>query len=424
MSAALPRVEDGNDILVIGGGIAGVTSALEAAEAGFSVLLIEKSASLGGRALQWNLYFPKLCPPSCGFEINFKRIKTNPRIKVLTLAQLENLKGTPGAYEATVRVSPRFVTEACTACGECAKVCPVEKSDEFNAGLSKLKAAYLPHAAAFPAEYVIDRTLCPDGCKACADACHYGAIDFGQQPKRQTFHVSSVVAATGWAPYDAAKITNLGFGKFSNVVTNVVLERLAAPNGPTRGRILRPSDGKEPKTIAFVQCAGSRDENHLPYCSAVCCTASLKQATYLRTLYPEAQITVFYIDLRTPGDLQEFCFKAAADEHMELVKGKVGKVEEDAATKDLLVTAEAVLTGQKKTRRFDLVVLATGMVPETAKLPHVFSRDEFGFLASSTAGLYGAGCVKRPEDASASARDATGAALKALQCTVRSAHHG
>lgn len=424
MSTALTGIEDGNDILVIGGGITGVTAALEAAEAGSSVLLIEKSAALGGRALQWNLYFPKLCPPSCGFEINFTRIKNNPRIKVLTLAHLETLTGSPGAYEATVRVSPRFVTDACTLCGDCAKACPADKQDEFNFDLSRLKAAYLPHASAFPAEYVIDRSLCPDGCKACADACRYGAIDLGQQPKRQTFHVSSVVAATGWVPYDAAKIPNLGFGRCANVVTNVVLERLAAPNGPTRGKILRPSDGKEPQSIAFVQCAGSRDENHLPYCSAVCCTASLKQATYLRTLYPEAQITVFYIDLRTSGELQEFCFKAAADERMELVKGKVGKVEEDAATKDVLVTAQAVLTGQKATRRFDLVVLATGMVPETTGLPKVFPRDEFGFLANGTPGLYGAGCVKRPEDASASARDATGAALKALQCTVRSAHHG
>lgn len=423
MNAVVSKLGERSDILVIGGGIAGVTAAIEAAEGGRSVVLIEKSPSLGGRALRMNLYFPKLCPPSCGFEINFKRIKNNPRIKILTLAQLESLAGLPGSYEATVRISPRFVTEACTLCGACTEACPVEKSDDFNSGLSKIKAAYLPHTAAFPAQYVIDRDRCADGCKACADVCRYGAVDLGQQVERQTFRVASVVAATGWAPYDAARVTNLGYGKCANVVTNVILERLAAPNGPTKGKILRPSDGKPPETIAFVQCAGSRDENHLPYCSAVCCSASLKQVSYLRSLYPEAQIAVFYIDLRTPGDLQNFYFKVAADSRLELIKGKVGKVEEDPETQDLLVTAEAVLSGTKATRRFGLVVLATGIVPETAELPLAFARDEFGFLANGTPGLYAAGCVKRPEDVSASVRDATGAALKALQCAVRSAHH-
>ena len=153
---------------------------------------------------------------------------------------------------------------------------------------------------------MIDRAACPEGCKACKEACVYGAIDLEQKPERKTFRVAAVVAATGWAPYDATKIDNLGFGKYPNVVTNVIMERLAAADGPTGGRVVRPSDGKEPQTVAFVQCAGSRDENHLPYCSAVCCAASIKQATYIRALYPQAEITIFYIDVRTPGRLEEF----------------------------------------------------------------------------------------------------------------------
>lgn len=424
MTIVPSRFSEDKKILVIGGGVAGVTAAIEAAEVGCAVILIERSPALGGQALRFNLYFPKLCPPGCGLEINLKRIKNNPRITVLTLAELEDLSGSPGDYEATVRMLPRFVTEACTICGDCVPVCPSERPDEFNYGLAKTKAVYFPHKMAFPAQYVIERAACPEGCSACVEACRYGAIDLAQQVARKKFRVTSVIAATGWKPYDAHKLTHLGFGAFPNVVTNVLLERMAAPNGPTGGKILRPSDSAPPKTIAFVQCAGSRDENHLPYCSAVCCSASLKQTTYLRSLYPQAQITLFYIDLRTPGQLQEFFDKVAADDKLTLIKGKVGKIEEDAATHDLWVTAEEVMVGKKAARRFDLVVLATGMTPKTAGLPQGFKTDEFGFLTNSAPGLYAAGCVKRPEEVSASMRDATGAALKALQCSVRSAHHG
>ncbi len=419
-------IENAKPILVIGGGIAGLTTAIEAAEAGCSVILIEKSPFLGGRVIRSYQYFPKLCPPSCGLEINFKRIKNNSRITALTLAELEKLIGTPGDFEATVKVHPRHVKESCTLCDACAKACPIDRPDEFNYGLSRTKAAYLPHGMAYPALYVIDRSACKEGCKACADACTYGAVDLNQQVERKTFQVAAVVAATGWAPYDAAKIDNLGFGKHSNVVTNVLLERLAAPDGPTGGKILRPSDGMEPPSVAFVQCAGSRDENHLPYCSAVCCAASLKQATYIRALYPNAKITIFYIDIRTAGRLEDFYVRVTADEKIELVKGKVSKVEEEPGTGDLFVTAEDVLSAKKTARKFSLVVLATGIVPQTKGLPAGFDLDEFRFISngSGKAGLYGAGCVRRPEEVSATVQDATGAALKALQCVARSARHG
>jgi quinone-modifying oxidoreductase subunit QmoA len=420
------RYEDGKPILVIGGGIAGLTAALEAAEAGCKVILVERAPYLGGRVGRMHQYFPKLCPPACGLEINFRRLRENPRVSLLTLAEVEEIHGSPGDYEATVRISPRFVTEACTLCGACANACPAERPDEFNYGLSKTKAAYLPYGTALPACYVIDRAACREGCEACQEACVYGAIDLEQKAERKTFRVAAVVAATGWAPYDVTKVANLGFGKFANVVTNFIMERLAAADGPSGGRILRPSDGKEPETIAFVQCAGSRDENHLPYCSAVCCAASLKQAAYVRTLYPQAAVTIFYIDVRTPGRLEEFYASVAADEKITVAKGKVAKVEEEPGTADLLVTAEDVLSGKKRTRKFDLVVLAAGIVPQTDKLPAGFSLDEFKFLSVSDgkAGLCGAGCARRPEDVSASVQDATGAALKALQCVARSFQNG
>jgi quinone-modifying oxidoreductase subunit QmoA len=415
---------NGKSILVIGGGIAGLTAAVEAAEAGCEVFLVEKSAYLGGRVARFNQYFPKLCPPTCGLEINFKRIKNNRHITIFTLAELESLSGEPGDYLAVINVAPRYVTDACTLCGKCTPVCPAEVADEFNCNLSKTKAVHLPHPMAFPAKYVIERRACPESCHACVDACSYQAIDLAQKAEKRTLHIASVVVATGWAPYDAAKIDNLGFGKCANVITNVMIERLAASTGPTRGKILRPSDGKEPRSVAFVQCAGSRDHNHLPYCSAVCCSASLKHATYIRNRYPEAKITIFYIDIRTPGNLQDFFNKVTADGTIELIKGKVGKVEEDPASKNLLVTAEDVLNGQKITRSYDLVVLATGIVPQTGGLPAELDLDEFGFIHNGETGVYGTGCVKRPAEVSASIRDATGAALKALQTTVGATQHG
>jgi quinone-modifying oxidoreductase, subunit QmoA len=281
----------------------------------------------------------------------------------------------------------------------------------------------LPHRTAYPAQYVVDRAACDADCHACVDACKYQAIDLQQQPSKKTLRVASVVLATGWAPYDATKIDNLGFGRYPNVVTNVIFERLAAADGPTKGQILRPSDGKEPRAVAFVQCAGSRDRNHLPYCSGVCCTASLKQATYIRSRYPEAKITMFYIDLRTNGHLEEFAAKVIAANGIELIKGKVGKVQEHPASRDLLLTAEDVLGGRKIMREYDLVVLATGMVPQTAGVPTGVSVDEFGFAVNGKPGVYAAGCAKWPAEVSASIRDATGAALKALQVTVGATQH-
>ena len=412
-------------LLVIGGGIAGLTAAIEAAEAGCDVILVEKEHHLGGRVARMKEYFPKLCPPACGLEINFRRLKQNPRVTVLTGAQVESLAGAPGDYTATVAVAPRHVTEACTLCGECVKVCPAERPDEFNYGLSTTKAVYLPTATAYPARYAIERSACPAGCDACAKACAYGAVDLNQQPRKETFRVAAVIAATGWAPYDAKRIDNLGFGVVPNVVTNVMFERMAAPTGPTGGKILRPSDGKEPRSVAFVQCAGSRDENHLPYCSAVCCAASLKQTTYVRAALPEAKVTVYYIDIRTSGRLEDFYARVSEDPMLSLVKGKVAKVEADKASGGVVLEVEDVMGGRKLRETVDLLVLATGIVPQTKGLPGA-ALDEFGFVATppGKTGFYGAGCAHRPEEVSATVQDATGAALKGLQCVVRSGHHG
>ncbi len=410
-------------ILVVGGGISGLTATLEAAEVGYEVFLVEQNPYLGGRVAQLKHYFPKLCPPTCGLEINFRRIKDNPRIQFFTMAEVQSISGGPGNYDVTIKVNPRYVNEKCTCCGECEKACMAKIPNAFNFDMDSTKGAYLPHEMAFPMRYVISpKILGTDDAKRCVEACQYDAIDLEMQPETINLKVGAVIFATGWKPYDASKIDNLGF-EYQNVITNMMMERLAAPNGPTRGKVLRPSDNKKISRIAFVQCAGSRDENHLPYCSYICCMASLKQATYVREQYPEAQIYVFYIDIRAPGQRYEkFYKKIKEDENIFLIKGKVAEVQEDVNTKDITVVAENAVTGEKVQETVDMAVLATGMVPTTAdiKLPGGVKYDPDGFVVSDldNGGMFATGCAAKPLDVTSSNQHATGVALKAIQTLV------
>jgi len=412
-------------IMVVGGGISGLTTALEAAEVGYEVFLVEKNPYLGGRVAQLNQYFPKLCPPTCGLEINFRRIKDNPRIKVLTMAEVEKVDGTPGNYTVAVKVKPRYVNENCTCCGACTDACQTEIASEFDFGMKQIKGAYLPFAMAFPARFVIDPRIVgtEDGKRAKA-ACTYDAVDLEMQPKTLNLNVGAIVWATGWVPYDAKKMDNLGFGKHKNIITNMMMERLAAPNGPTLGKITRPSDGKAPASIAFVQCAGSRDENYLPYCSYICCMASLKQATYVRAQHPEAKIFIFYIDLRAPGyRYEKFYENIKKDPNVFFIKGKVAEVSEDKATGNITVVAENAVTGEKIQQAVEMVVLATGMQPTAAvnKLPGAVKTTPDGFILNdyTAGGMFAAGCANKPADVVSSNQNATGMALKAIQTLVR-----
>jgi quinone-modifying oxidoreductase subunit QmoA len=411
--------------MVVGGGISGLTTALEAAEVGYEVFLVEKNPYLGGRVAQLNQYFPKLCPPTCGLEINFRRIKDNPRVKVLTMAEVEKIEGGPGNYTVAVKITPRYVNENCTCCGACAEACQTEIDSEYDFGMKKIKAAYLPFNMAFPARYVIDPKIVgvEDGQRA-REACKYDAVDLQMQPKTLSLSVGAIVWATGWTPYDAKKMDNLGFGTHKNIITNMMMERLAAPNGPTCGQIMRPSDAKAPASIAFVQCAGSRDENYLPYCSYICCMASLKQATYVRAQHPEAKIYIFYIDLRAPGyRYEKFYETIKKDPNVFFIKGKVAEVSEDKATGNITVVAENAVTGEKIQQAVEMVVLATGMQPTAAvnKLPGAVKTTPDGFILNDYAagGMFAAGCANKPADVVSSNQNATGMALKAIQTLVR-----
>lgn len=400
-------------ILVVGGGISGITTAVEAAETGYDVVLIEKNPSLGGRVAQLSKYFPKLCPPYCGLEINLRRIKQNPKIKVYTLATVEGVSGEAGAYDVKVNVNPRYVNDNCTVCGKCGEACSALIPNEFNFGMDNTKGAYLPHELAFPQKFVLDSSIIgTDDAQKCKDACKYNAIDLDMEAETVDLNVGSIVYATGWNPFDASKIENLDFAGQENVITNMMMERLASPNGPTGGKVQRPSDGKDVKSIAFVQCAGSRDENYLEYCSAICCLASMKQATYVREQNPDSKVYIFYIDIRAPGKYEVFYQELQEDENVSFIKGKVAQINETPSG-DLEVVAEDAISGKKVRVMVDMAVLATGMVPSTEGL-QMIDLDEAGF-AIPKPGIYSTGVSKKPMDVASAVQDATGAAIKAIQ---------
>jgi quinone-modifying oxidoreductase subunit QmoA len=407
-------------VLVVGGGISGMTAALEAAECGIDVILVERTATLGGRTALLYRYFPKMCHPTCGLEINLRRLKNNRNIRVITQAEVTGVAGERGNYSVTLKVSPRYVNGKCTACGDCAKAVEAEIPNPYEYRLGRTRAAYLPHPMAYPQRYVLDPSIIgtKDADKAQA-ACRVGAIDLTMQPETLTLNVGALVWATGWKPYDAAKIQPYGYGRFANVVTSVEFERLADPRGPTSGRLLRPSDGKEAKNIAFIQCAGSRDENHLRHCSRICCMATLKQTRYVREAYgDDAKSTVYYIDIRAIDRLEDFYAKVRQDATVRFVKSKVARIALNEENGGLILHGVDTEGYHRYAEAHDLVVLAVGMEPESNSiaLPRDVVTDSSGFIeGSNDHGQVGAGAAASPLDVNRAVQSATAAALRAIQ---------
>jgi len=400
----------GRKLLVVGGGIAGISAAVEAAEAGCDVVLVEREPQLGGRVAQMYQYFPKLCPPVCGLEINLRRIRTSPRIVVHTLTEVQSVTGGPGHYRVSLRQNPRFIAEHCSACGTCAAVCPVDRTSSFDMGLGKTKAALLSYPGAWPTRYVIDGGACSGAsCAKCVAACPSQAIDLSMQPRSMDVDVAAVIWTTGWRPYDPSRLSDLGFGAHPDIITNMMMERLASPSGPTGGRVQCPSDGRAPASVAFVQCAGSRDDAHLPYCSGLCCMASMKHARYVRAQHPEMEISIYYIDRRASGRQEAFLTETERDPRIHFVPGKVSKVSVENGKPVLDVEDSG--QGRRLRQTVDLVVLASGMVPSETTVN--LSRDRYGFL-NTVPGHFAAGCAREPMDVAAAVRDANSAVLRAL----------
>ena len=411
-------------ILVVGGGISGMTAALEAAECGKQVILVEKNPSIGGRVSQLYKYFPKLCHPKCGLEINLRRIKANGNLRVMAMTEVASIEGDAGNYSVTLKTRPRYVNENCTSCGECGKAVEAEFDDEYNYGLGKRKGAYVPFNQAYPERYVLDPAIIgsEDADKAKA-ACKYDAIDLDMTDSESTITVGAIIWATGWKPYDAGKIQPYGYDRYQNVITSVEFERMLDPHGPTGGKILRPSDDKEAKDVAFIQCAGSRDQNHLKHCSRICCMASLKQTTYLREQYgDDAKGTVYYIDIRAIDRIDDFYQNVQNDSNITFTKSKVASITEDKDGNPVLhgVDTEGY---QRYSNPHDLCVLAVGMEPSVAKdaFPIDVTINDSGFIEANEAngGIFAAGCSSDALDVNRAVQSATASALRAIQVVNR-----
>jgi quinone-modifying oxidoreductase subunit QmoA len=412
-------------ILVVGGGISGMTAAIEAAECGKQVILVEKNPSIGGRVSQLYKYFPKLCMPSCGLEINLRRLKANRNLRLLTMTEVSAVSGDAGNYSVTLKTTPRFINENCTACGECEKAVETTFDSEYDYGMKQRKGAYLPFNMAYPQRYVIDPRMIgtPDADKAKA-ACKYDAVDLDMQEQETTLTVGAIIWATGWRPYDADKIQPYGHDRIDNVVSSVEFERMLDPFGPTGGKIVRPSDGKEAKNVAFIQCAGSRDRNHLKHCSRICCMATLKQTTYLREKFADDfKASVYYIDIRAIDRIDDFYRKVKEDPNVTFVKSKVASITLDKASGDPILHGVDTEGYHRYSNPHDLVVLAVGMEPSVPKnaFPMDIVINDEGFIEADKAngGIFAAGCSSDALDVNRAVQSATASALRAIQVVNR-----
>jgi quinone-modifying oxidoreductase subunit QmoA len=412
-------------ILVVGAGISGITAALEAAETGKDVILVEERPFIGGRITQLYKYFPKLCFPTCGLEINQRRIKTNRNITVLTLAQVGQVRGTEGDYSVSIKLSPRYINDNCTACGACAEVVEAEFDNEFNYNMDKRKGAYRPYNMAYPQRYVLDpRIIGTEDAERAKAACKYGAVDLEMQEETVELKVGAIIWATGWQPYNADNIQPYGHERYANVISSVEFERMLDPFGPTGGKVRRPSDGKEAKNIAFIQCAGSRDRNHLRHCSRICCMATLKQSTYVREQYgDDGDVTIYYIDIRAIDRFEDFYKKVQNDPNVSFIKSKVANITEDKASGNPICHGVDTEGYHRYSNPHDLVVLAIGMQPSVNKeaLPRevVVNRDGYIELDEANGGIFAAGCAADALDVNRSVQSATAAALRAVQVVNR-----
>ncbi len=414
-------------ILVVGGGISGMTAALEAAECGKQVILVEKNPTVGGRVSQLYRYFPKLCHPTCGMEINLKRLRANKNVRLMTMTEVTGVSGDAGNYSVSLKINPRFVNENCTTCGACGEAVDVQFDDEHNYGLGQRKGAYLPHAMAYPQRYVIDPRIIgtADADKA-KSACPVNAIDLNMKGESAKLTVGAIIWATGWRPFDANKIQPYGYDRIANVITSVEFERLADPHGPTGGKILRPSDNKEAKNIAFIQCAGSRDRNYLKHCSRICCMASLKQSTYVREKFgDEGKASIYYIDIRAIDRIDDFHQMVKNDPNVTFVKSKVARIDEDKSTGNPVLHGVNTEGYQRYANPHDLVVLAVGMEPSVpvGDFPIKVTVNEHGFIEQdeSNGAIFAAGCSSDALDVNRAVQSATASALRAIQVVNRAA---
>jgi heterodisulfide reductase subunit A len=420
--------------MVIGAGISGMQAALDIADAGIKVILVEKNPSIGGHMAQLSETFPTLDCSQCILTPKMMEVGNHPNIELLTYAEVVEVDGSIGNFNVKVKKKPRYVDlDKCTACNDCTDVCPVIVPNEFDEGLGIRKAIYVPFPQAMPQAYVLDDKTClglhPLACSKCKDVCEPGAIDYDQGPEYVDFTVGTIIVTTGFDLLPMQEIGEYGYGKYEDVVNGLQFERLLSASGPTLGEIRRPSDGTVPKEVVFVQCVGSRDPEHcMPYCSKICCMYTAKHAKLYQHTVPDGQAYVFYIDIRSDGKgYEEFVQQTIEDEGVIYLRGKVSRVFRDEKNDKMIVWGVDTLTGKKVEIAADMVVLAMAAVPSegikelTKKLK--ITTDAFGFINeahpklrpidTATRGIFLAGCSQSPKDIPDTVAQASGAAAKA-----------
>ena len=420
-------------VLVIGAGVGGIRASFDLAESGFKVYLVDKNPGIGGTLAQLDKWFPdngcelcKLLPVFYRDECSqfcLRRDFAHPNIELMPNTTLEKVGGEAGNFEVSLKVESQWVkNERCTGCGLCVDVCPVEAPDEFNEGLQSRKAIYVRNPQVIPNVYTIDRENCTK-CGECLKVCLTNAIDLDLPDESLEVNVGAVIASTGFTEFDSAQMGQYGFGRYPNVLNNIQLERLLSSCGSTGGKLLRPSDGKVPQKVAFLQCVGSRDMKQ-NYCSAACCMYALKEAILIKEQYPETEVTIFYMDMRAFGKGYYRFYLKAKDLGVNFTRCRVSRIRETRQTRDLLLLARAE-DGSSISSEFDLVVLSAGQCPSphTAELSQVLgvSVNQWGFIESQDSwqtrtdreGIYICGSAAAPADISDTVIQASVAACEA-----------
>jgi heterodisulfide reductase subunit A len=413
------------EILIVGGGIAGITAALELGNLGYKVHLVERRPSIGGNMAKLTKVFPTLDCAQCILTPRMAEVGRNPNVALYSYAEVQEVSGRPGNYDVKVLMKPRGVdVQKCRNCGVCAKVCSVSVADEFNEGLSQRKAVYQEFPQAVPSTYTIDFQAC-NRCRKCEQLCPAKAISIDDKGMTVDLHVGGIIMATGYELYDAKRLETYGFGTYKDVITMMQLERLVSATGPTGGYVKR-ADGTDVKRMAILLCAGSRDKNYISYCSRICCMYALKQAFVLKKMLG-IDVTIYYTDIRATGKGYEDLYWRDQEAGVSFIRGKVAEVYRNAKTNKLVVAAEDSLSGELTNEEFDLVGLATPMVPPTGlreladKMKVAIGED--GFITekhpkldpvdSLVTGIFACGCALSPKDVRDTVSDGLGAAAKA-----------
>jgi heterodisulfide reductase subunit A len=415
--------------LVVGGGVAGMQAALDIANQGFQVYLVEKSPSIGGRMAQIDKTFPTLDCSACILTPKLSEVAHNKNITLMTNSEVGSVTGAAGNFHVRVRRRARFVKEElCSGCGDCAAECPVEVANEFDMNLGFRKAIYIGFPQATPNVFTVDKENCID-CGRCVKACQRNAIDLNMVDRTVDLHVGTIIVATGFELFDVSTYPRLGYGQYANVIHAMEYERIINAAGPTHGHLIRLSDGKKPNSIGFIQCVGARDvQKGVPYCSRVCCMYSIKNAVMALEHYPNAEVWVYYADIRAFGKgFEEFYEMAKKRFGVKFIRGRVAEVMEGKNTGNLVVKVEDTESSKVRLIEHDMVVISPGIIPSEGmntlatkmgiertddgyiQIEHSF----FGPILTKTPGVFVCGCADGPKDIPDSVSAGSAAAMKA-----------